>query len=143
MSDDEPTTQPETLTAIFKRLGIDTSQVYDRTGTEHQEIVAATREAVWHRACLAGQCRYGASVGVRDANPPAVDSTTTCGGYHGTQGLETPATGSGPFVTVWRWRPCGRHQEWQQRRRDWLREEAQRGESKKPGLVTYRKPAAQ
>jgi hypothetical protein len=75
---------------------------------------SARRERVWHAACLAGRCRY--NTGVEQENPASVDVTNTCGGYHGTKytDLETGQVS-------WRWRPCGRHLAWWEKRKEYVR----------------------
>lgn len=74
------------------------------------EATAERRERTWHACCQAGRCRYNAPTD--QENPPPVDSTTHCGGYHGTryQDLDTGRI-------TWRWRPCARHLAWWEARK--------------------------
>lgn len=88
---------------------------------------AQARERVWHAACQAGRCRYAAA-DVRDENPPPIDSTTNCGGYHGQK-----YTNSDGGPALWRWRPCVRHLDWWERRKVWLRAQRERAQGGKTG----------
>jgi hypothetical protein len=106
--------EPETLASIFARLGVVPN---DRTPLEHREATNAAREAVWHAACQRGSCRY-ATDDVSQKDPPPVDSTLVCGGYHGTRTI-LAETGE----VLWRWRPCRRHLEWFERRKVYARRE--------------------
>jgi hypothetical protein len=100
----------ESLGAILARMGL-AEGIVDRTPMEQEAHVNATRERVWHAACQLGRCRY-ATADVAHDQPPWVDSTETCGGYHGSRVLHAE-TGE----ATWHWRPCVRHLAWWERRK--------------------------
>lgn len=80
----------------------------------YDDVKQGERDRRWRAACQAGRCRYVA--GVEHENPPAVDTTTTCTGIHGTRYRDL----DGGHVT-WRWHPCPRQQAWWERRQEHLR----------------------
>lgn len=96
----------EALGVIFKRMKL-------LDVLRDPEPIEAKRERVWHQACQLGKCRYAGADPKRE-DQPSVDSTTTCGGYHGQKYAELDGT------ITWRWRPCVRHLAWRKARIAWL-----------------------
>lgn len=90
-------------------------------GTPQEQRDAQTEriERRWHQACQMGRCRY-ASSDVSQPTPPGVDSTTNCGGYH----YEKYHDAKGEVY--WRARPCVRHLDWDQRRREYNKRDKQK-----------------
>lgn len=107
---------PDALAEVFARMGVTASPI---DPAQYQDTVQTKREAVWHRACQLGQCRF-ALEDVTHQNPPAVDSTITCGGYHGERHV------GADNVVTWRWRICDRHRRWQERRAEYVRNHGKR-----------------
>ena len=96
----------ESLGAVFQRMGL-------LDGLRDREDIPTKRERVWHAACQLGKCRY-ANADPKREDVPSVDSTTTCGGYHGAKYVS--ASGE----VTWRWRPCIRHLAWRKARGEYL-----------------------